>query len=279
MRRTDPIEDRAAGRAAFAQRAGRLHAGLCEHLAHLARAAPPGEVHDVRVAARRLRTTQKSLKPGLGRGLRRRYAHDLRRIVHILAPVREADVRRGLLRSMLAEAELGDARKSVHALLTFAAGQRNRVRRELRGVLAGDGWRRLRSRFEDPAGVRALTAAALLADPACLSRRIHRRHRRLEKRMRRSKHSARWLHRLRLDIKDLRYSYEDLATLRPRNPGMEIVALRSLQSGLGELHDLWLLGKWLRREAPRTQTTRALADAARKRARHLRRQLQAGLRA
>ncbi len=255
-------------------RVGRLGADLRRHLARLERSVPPGEVHEARVAARRLGATLEILKEGLGRGLRRRYARDLRRLVRLLGPVREADVRHALLRSLLADARLTDAQiGAARALLRFAAQRRTRARADLRAALAAQAWRRLRSRLEEPGRVRALAAAARSANPARLRRRIRRRHRRLEERMSRPKRSARRLHRLRLAVKELRYSYEGLGALCALAFGAEIADLRRLQHRLGEVHDLWLLRKWLRREAPPGRATRSLANVVRARARRARRRL------
>ncbi len=68
--------------------------------------------------------------------------------------------------------------------------------------------------------------------------------------MRHPKRSGRRLHRLRLQVKKLRYAGELLQAMQPRAPIPALAALRRLQERLGELHDLRLLRKWLRRELP-----------------------------
>ena len=271
MARQNPVAEAVAPQTALVRQVGRLHGELCRRLARLAQDLSPGAVHDGRVAARRLRSVLQVLQPALDRDVRRRYTRDLRLIMRTLGPAREADVRQATLRSLLVRMPDEDACTDMRALLRSTARRRREIRAQLRTTLAGDEWRRLRSRLDAEAGVPALEAAARRVDPAALDRRIRRRYRRARRCMRRRRRSGRRLHRLRLRIKKLRYAGELVQVMRPQDPMPELGALRRLQDRLGEVHDLWLLRNWLRREAPpNLETTAVIAAASREKKRLIR---------
>ena len=77
---------------------------------------------------------------------------------------------------------------------------------------------------------------------------LRRNRRRLREELRKRLYKARQLHRLRLRVKDARYFAEDFGPLLDVPREVELTQLRRLQKVLGDLHDEWRMGKWLRKQ-------------------------------
>lgn len=73
-----------------------------------------------------------------------------------------------------------------------------------------------------------------------------RRRQHLRRTLRDIAHKPRRLHRLRLQVKDLRYLTENFLQSPTSGHVMRLKCLRQLQNRLGEFHDNWRLKKWLR---------------------------------
>jgi CHAD domain-containing protein len=217
------------------------------------------DIHDMRVAARRLRVGLPLLarKPA-GRRVRRALAL-LRALTRTAGGSRDLDVSlalydarlhglrrsaaQGLLRRRLAAARARSRARMAEALLDLEIAG---LRRHLRAVIARRGepaftvaMRLRQARDAQGAALRAgclELAGRFLPEP---------------------------LHRLRIQARILRYTAEVGDLLRGRPSGAQ-AALRELQELLGQIHDCDVLARWLEAQAAtsRARGQRALAAAA-----------------
>lgn len=189
--------------------------------------ALPAEVHDLRVAITRLRVGLAIFRDDIGRKSRRHLDADLHRVMHRLGPVRELDVLRADLDDELLIAAVAQRRR--HAL--------HRARRGLGGRHAADLRRRLyrlRRQLQRPAASWARPADRALV-MSTLDRRLARLH---AWALAASDGGAYEAHRLRLQIKKLRYAVELFMPLYPRAATTPFLAsLKKLQDRLGAAHD------------------------------------------
>jgi len=211
----------------------------------LAMAGREEPVHQIRVAARRLRVIL-PLAALKGRGRKvRRAVRDLKALTRTAGTSRDLDVARWLLPKVMGPgAGQGSAERSALARrLRDARGRARRrlrdglldfdiagLRAELRRILAQGGEERfsalMRVRF-----MREEEGAELLAEMAALGRRF----------------DAEVLHEIRSRIRRLRYAAEFGAALASGAPEAA-KRFRELQEVLGELHDAWVLARWLGRQ-------------------------------
>lgn len=189
--------------------------------------ALPAEVHDLRVAITRLRVGLAIFRDDVGRKSRKQLDADLHRLMRRLGPVRELDV----LQADLDDELLIDAvaRRRRHALRRARHGLGGRHAADLRRRLY-----RLRRQLQRPAASWARPADRALV-MSTLDRRLARLHARA---LAASDGDAYEVHRLRLQIKKLRYAVELFMPLFPRAATTPfLAALKRLQDHLGAAHD------------------------------------------
>jgi CHAD domain-containing protein len=206
------------------------------------------EVHDSRVAARRLRSMLKTFRPLLDADRAQSYRADLRRFARILGAAREADVRRGLLTAL----SLDDGRvtPAAHRRLVALLQRECLASRERFGPrVAAPQWEARRSALErQRAGAPLVVECnAGMAEVLELVRRAWRRPVRL---LRRKPRGAAELHELRLALKHCRYALEPVADIAPRETGQLLRRLRAAQDCLGDHRDTMLAGHWVKDQEP-----------------------------
>jgi CHAD domain-containing protein len=201
------------------------------------------DVHDARVAARRLRSLLKTYRPLLDERGSRRLRCQLRQVARTLSSVREADVRREMLLALarlepaLPAADLGRLRT---ALRESRAGARRSLLREV----ASTDWASSVAELGDE---RTLSALAVRGDTglARVLELVDRPWRGVEKLLARPPKGAARLHRLRLALKRCRYALESVSGVKPERAEQVLVRLRSAQDRLGEYCDAAQAREWL----------------------------------
>jgi CHAD domain-containing protein len=196
-------------------------------------------IHDVRVAARRLRValpllTRKPERPRVRDGIRL-----LRRLGDLAGPTRDLDVIGGLLAAHPSDEPEGAL------LLPRLFVQRERAWHTLRNGLSRLDLSAVQGRI---AGLAAEEPEPLFVVMSRLARQRDELARDIQTRLRRSwRFQPDALHRLRIRVRRLRYVAEIYGEIR-RLPG-PAERLKSLQDVLGEIQDAWVVRRWLRREA------------------------------
>ena len=261
-----------------AEGARRIEAALHERQRQLGASAlrlatcEAAAVHDSRVAARRLRSLLKTLRPVLDDRQSRRMRAELREFARSLGAVREADVRRDLLNSLI-EGEAAVTRAERRRLAMSLDEARRAACDSLRLLAAGPDWgRRLRSLQSAAAlgrlGVRRdTTLAALLA-------RVDDSWKPAVRLMKHEPTEAAELHDLRLSLKHCRYALEPVADLEPAAARQLLRRLRAAQDRIGDHRDTVLAEQWVASSAPSLGEPLAdrLQRLLRRRARRLHRQ-------
>lgn len=208
---------------------------------HAARAV---DIHDARVAARRLRSLLATYRPLLDERRSRRLRRRLRAFARALSAVREADVRRDTL---LALAKLepplaaADASRLRAALRRSCAGVRQSLRREI----SSRDWA---TAVEAICDERSLSAMLPRQDAglAEVLELVDRPWREAGTMLLRTSRRAAELHRLRLVLKRCRYALESIASVEPGRAEETLRRLRSAQDRLGEHRDASQAREWLR---------------------------------
>ena len=199
----------------------------------------PDAVHDVRVASRRLRAALDLSDPEVYPAFRKHRARAVR-LTRALGCTRELDVHLDRLASL----GMGLTAPGGHEVLEHALESFDRRRRKARRAMTG---RVGRLKLEDFRGLLELKAlprpfvsaglegavSALLSPllPLALSP--------LEEAL--DTEDAPRLHRMRIQVKKLRYALEILGPAFPAPPEPWLARLRDLQTALGEHHDWTLL--------------------------------------
>lgn len=216
-------------------------------------------VHDVRVAARRLRVTLALLAVHPEGKRRRRADRIVRGIARALAMSRDLDVGAELFERFLPSGE--PARAAYAGLRRSLLTTRARRRRQSRERLLDSDLARLRNdlrflRAEDSIDLdtfRARLDAWTIAGGTNVFRQMHLAGRRLRPEA---------LHAARREARRLRYAAEIADTLLARDADAG-KAWRSLQNEIGRIHDRHVFALWL--DAQRMRAARA-GDIARERA-------------
>jgi len=199
----------------------------------------PEELHQMRVAVRRMRATLKAARPLLDRA----WADDLRAelgwLGRVLGPVRDADVLLERLRSRAAAFD-DASRRAAETLLATLVAERETARAEMLSALSSDRYttllRRLAAAVAKP--FPTATTRGGTAGPA-LVELVRTEFRRLSKAVRRAGDDPPddVLHALRIQGKRLRYTGE-LAAVSGGKPIRKLVASTvALQDVLGEHQD------------------------------------------
>ncbi len=216
------------------------------------------DLHDMRVAVRRLRAAVQLFRPYLPKKQVARLRKDLRRLGRALGPARDYDVMLANLDAYRAAAP-ATAEDALAPLVRRWRKQRKRARKAMIEYLESKRYRRLKRRMGEyleaprPPEVAADTAdgrAAVPQDPlisAVVPALIANRYDRLLA-YGPSLHSAsiETLHALRIDCKRLRYALEFLREVLPAQAAEAIEDVTQAQDHLGEINDAYVAGGVLR---------------------------------
>ncbi|MEY2920802.1 MAG: hypothetical protein RL261_2107 [Pseudomonadota bacterium] len=221
------------GTARLRQSLRRDQQSLSRHLARL-RTAEETDIHQFRVACRRLRSTLRVFKPFLDAEAAAGYRRLLGHVAELGGEVREIDV-------IAAMPEL-QQEPFVQAL----ARSRHVAVLKLRRRLAGE--RLARQVQAVRAGVtgRKLGLVAGVPETAVL-RSVRRTWRRADKLLAQPSRDPQALHALRIRLKNCRYTLELVADLSPRNATALRHRLREAQQLLGDQRDVAAAIQWLDR--------------------------------
>lgn len=228
-------------------------AQLACHLARIERAAPL-DVHQVRVASRRIRSLLKTFRSHFDRSAADPYRRELGRLARRLGPLRELDVMAGLPGT--------DAAVVGPTIVAARKEEAARLRRWLR---RSAGWRTFA--VAKPERTEPKVKSGL--DDAEIDQTIRHLWRRVERVLEARPAAPDELHALRIRLKNMRYALEATA-----NPGDEerarlIARLRTAQSLLGEEHDLACARAWLRKSPAAAPAVRATLRQWQRRSRAL----------
>ncbi|HEX7373950.1 MAG TPA: CHAD domain-containing protein [Steroidobacteraceae bacterium] len=202
------------------------------------------DVHQGRVAARRLRSVLKTFAPLFDARWARLYRTDLRNFARGLATVREADVHGDVLQDAVRGK---DALKAAElARLSAALSQARADEREHLRTRSGEQhWKALvkvlTTRSEQPP--RIVVSDATLADVLALANGAWRKP---VKKMRRHPEAAEELHELRLALKHCRYALEVVADATPEPAALLLRRLRRAQDAIGAHRDTMAAAHWVR---------------------------------
>lgn len=222
---------------------------LARHFATIER-ADPVDIHQARVASRRLRSLLKTFKHHFAQGHAAAYRRKLGRIARLLGELRELDV------------------------LAVQPGMRHEP---VLGALTGAreaGARRLRRRLRAATGLQALarngpTAARLGLDFDLTGdevvRVVRRCWRRIDHLLERGSTELEALHELRIELKNFRYVIESAKDLCGDDVGALPACLRSAQALLGAERDVACAKAWLERSGlPPPVIQKSLGQLARR---------------
>jgi CHAD domain-containing protein len=233
---------------ALARSTGRL----TRHAAAVQRTDDAEELHQCRVAARRLRSDLRTFRSLVDTEWTEQLRGELAWLGGVLGDVRDADV---LHAALLAEtAVLGpDDRPAAASLVAMVEGQRTAARAEMVVVLGGDRYHAL----ADALGV-AADAPKFERDPGqparpVVAKLVRRAWARLEREVADLEEPAddAALHEVRIKAKRLRYACDAAATAWGKKVSRLADAAASVQDVLGRLQDAAVAEDWLRSAAAR----------------------------
>jgi CHAD domain-containing protein len=215
-----------------ASRFERCEADLCQR-------CDTRSVHALRVAARRLRALLWSMKPWIRRDLYKDCLGHLKVVSRQLAPVRDLDVLREVVREQVA-GKAGLSAGELRQLDADLGRQRKNARLALRRAIHAVQFRQHSRHLGELLADAALFRRSVPASVLPWERRILRGVDHLERRCRRAVRKE--LHRIRILAKRCRYSLEALG---PRVPRKTRRRMRQLQTLLGNYCDMRLAVSWL----------------------------------
>ncbi|HEX9207118.1 MAG TPA: CHAD domain-containing protein [Steroidobacteraceae bacterium] len=224
-------------------------ARLARHFAAIER-ADPIDVHQARVASRRLRSLLRTFKASCGGARVSAYRRDLGRLARRLGELRELDV--------LAAQPGMRAQPVAQALAAARAAGVRRLHRRLRAEPAL--WQ---------TGLEGPPPASLGLDPDLGDRQVvqpvRRRWRRIERLLECEAVTPEVLHELRIKLKNLRYALETIADMHAEEARVLDSLLRAAQSVLGDERDASSARAWLPRSGlPPSVVSRSLVPLERK---------------
>lgn len=208
------------------------------------RGKDPEDVHQMRVASRRLRAVLRELRAHLL--VDPRIRRGLKWLARRLGAVRDADVILALLEEHRGAARGVEAQRHA-ALVALLEKRRAKARRSLREALDRDRYRRLTTRLRRSAAAPATTGRADATAGRVLTDTLERMAGELERHaaMTAAVPSADELHALRIAFKRTRYVLDLHAAVGGPAYDVERRLARELQDVLGVLHDHDLLLGWL----------------------------------
>ena len=213
------------------------------------------DVHDGRVAARRLRSLLKTYRPMLDERRARLYRLDLRSFARALGAVREADVLADLVVG-LANADAAVSPTARARAASLAERHRAAARAALTERLQEPEWRALsRALLRQGADQRLLTDKGAGLEQAL--GRVDRPFRKAMRLLEKKPSDADALHQLRLAFKHCRYGLESVADVAPVEASRLLRSLRRVQDSIGSHRDTVLARQWI--ELNRAQLGTGLA--------------------
>ena len=226
------------------------------HEAGARRGRDPEDVHQMRVAVRRLRAILRATRPLFDPRWVDRLRRELKWPGTVLGRVRDLDVLHAYLRSQLEALPAPERRAGRQYLLRALEADRARARAALRVALAGPRYARLLARLE----------TALLHPPARpsavpLSDIAASEFRKLRKAIKklRGQPSAEELHAVRIKVKHARYAAELVQPIIGRRAERLIAKAKKLQDILGEHQDAVVAEESLRKVSVGTPAAQPLA--------------------
>ncbi len=233
-----------AGEAAFAM-LRRHFAAMLTHEPGVRIGENPEELHDMRVAIRRLRSVLGFYADYLPKRAQR-FERELKRLAGALGKVRDLDVQLENLEAMISDAA-GEEREAVETVYTLLKRRRAAARRRMLEALDSGRYERLiveMSAFLRRERARRPSVTILEALPV-LARQRYEKVRRIARRIDASSPPEEF-HDLRKKCGHLRYALEPLADLYGRPARRMVKRLKELQDRLGEQQDLVLFEERLR---------------------------------
>jgi len=225
---------------AFQANARHALAQIAAHAAVLRDAPGPDAVHQLRVAARRLRSALSTFRPVVEGDAYAPLKAELRWLAKAFDRARNLDV--FALEGLAPAAETGPAPAGLGGLKAAVSAAREAARKEAAETAASDRFRRLMIDAADWIETGAWLGRAAAAEPAraYAAHVLERRRRTLIGRGRRiasGDDAAR--HAVRMQAKKLRYAAEGFAALYPAKAADRFVGrVKALQDRLGELNDI-----------------------------------------
>ncbi len=217
------------------------------------------KLHDMRVAVRRMRTAARIFGRFLDEDELRPFSRELRALGRTLGPIRDLDVQLDHARGFRPTLRMRE-RLDLEALLEEWGKERVRLRRRLLEHLDSSGYGRFREEFpaflEDPsAGARPVVTSRGGVRPSLLT---HEGPVILSERLAAVRAYEGWLdgeeiplrryHRLRIEVKRLRYTLEFLSDVAGPEAEPLILALKAVQDHLGEMREAWMTADRLERD-------------------------------
>jgi CHAD domain-containing protein len=203
------------------------------------------DVHDARVATRRLRSNLRTLRPVLDRSTSERLRDELSWAGALLGTVRDLDVMRSTIETFLA------ARPAVagHQLLALIDGEREAAHRCLVASMRDPRWQSMMRRLEAAARLAPLRGTVAPMDHAEPTARalLRKSWRRCEQRALGAQAGETSWHEVRKAAKSTRYAAELFEPVLGRPAGSFARATEAIQERLGEIQDLVVACEWLRR--------------------------------
>lgn len=209
------------------------------------------EVHDLRVASRRLREGLALFSPLLPSRRRTRLSRMSKEVTRLLGELRNADEAYLFFRELAAETTLTSRRETDLLLRHLDAereAHREKVAKELERFDVRTLRRGLRRLIERPNPFKMRAADPFAPWPPFAERALAERAAKVEALLpaaRRAEDAAA-RHRLRIAVKKLRYRLEIVAELAPDQGEAARLALKGYQDLLGKLHDLDVFGELVR---------------------------------
>lgn len=217
------------------------------------------KLHSMRVAVRRMRTAARIFGRFLDEDEFRPFARELRALGHTLGPIRDLDVQLGHARGFRDTLRMRE-RIDLDVLLEGWGRARARLRKHLLEHLDSSDFGRFREEFpiflEDPSGgARSVVKNNGGVRPSLLN---HQGPVILLERLAAVRAYAGWLegeevplrryHRLRIEVKRLRYTLEFLSDVAGPEAEPLIAYLKTAQDHLGEMREAWMTADRLERE-------------------------------
>lgn len=200
-----------------------------------------GEIHDLRVAIRRLRTAMSDLSGILAERPLKRVKHDLKNLAEALGTIRDQDVAILLLQEFAVLAEKQSIRDGIDEMIDQHRKKRKRAHSRLQEDFDSGSFNKLRDRFSkriaDSISQPELFDSPKMRDvaKAMVMMRLQK-FRAMGDAIRRPLDAGK-LHELRIAAKRLRYTIELFGTLCGDEIASFAPELAKLQSHLGDVHD------------------------------------------
>lgn len=210
-------------------------------------------VHSARKAIKRTRGLLRLIRDALGRDAYRSLNTEMRNAARALARMRDASIR--LETFELNASHLADQTGSNVLSRTRDCLGSELVSAYADGAIPRDVAAHVRALIQAARHGLAAAGLGIIGRPAggvaeefsYLARGLHRTYRRSRKGMRAATVTGDTaeFHEWRKDVKYLRYQLEHLELIDPRSIGAMIAGLRRVDEGLGDAHDLWMLGDFV----------------------------------